>query len=112
MAIDRVHARLFIGCSNRMMAIFDTENHRVVTTVAIGEGSDATAFDPGAQLAFSSNGDGTVTIAHEDSPDKLTVVQTLKTQRGARTIALDTKTHNIYLAVGAGDNFKVLVFGK
>ena len=61
---------------------------------------------------IADNGDGTVTIAHEDSPDKLAVVQTLKTQRGARTMALDPKTHNIYLAVGSGENFKVLVYGK
>ena len=70
------------------------------------------AFDPGTQLAFSSNGDGTVTIAHEDAPEKLTVVQTLKTVRGARTIALDPKTHNIYLATGSGEAFKVLVYGR
>jgi len=53
-----------------------------------------------------------VTIAHEDSPDKLTVVQTLKTQKGARTMALDPKTHNIYLAVGSGESFKILAYGK
>src|SRR5439155_8509 len=61
-------------------------------------GVDANAFDPGTQYAFSSCGDGTVTIAHEDSPEKLSVVQTLKTERGARTMALDVKTHKIYLA--------------
>jgi hypothetical protein len=79
--------------------------------VPIGDGVDACSFDPGTQLAFSSCGDGTVTIAHEDSPDKLTVVQTLKTQQGARTMTLDTKTHKIYLVTGRGDGFKVLVFG-
>jgi YVTN family beta-propeller protein len=111
MAFDPEHHRLFIGCHNKLMAMIDSTNGKVITTVPIGEGVDANAFDPGTQLAFSSNGDGTVTIAHEDSPDKLTVMQTLKTQRGARTMALDTKTHKIYLAVGSGETFKVLVYG-
>lgn len=111
MAIDLEHHRLFIGCHNKLMAMIDNTNGKVVATVPIGDGVDANAFDPGTQLAFSSNGEGNVTIAHEDSPEKLTVVQTLKTQRGARTMALDPKTHNIYLAVGSGENFKVLVYG-
>ena len=112
MAIDVEHHRLFIGCHNKLMAMIDNTNGKVVATVPIGDGVDANAFDPATQLAFSSNGDGTVTIAHEDSPDKLTVVQTLKTQKGARTMALDPKTHNIYLAVGSGESFKILVYGK
>ncbi len=94
------------------MEMIDSTNGKVLATVPIGDGVDGNAFDPGTQLAFSSNGEGTVTIAHEDSPEKLTVVQTLKTQRGARTIALDRKTHNIYLPVGSGENFKVLVYGR
>lgn len=98
MAIDVAHHRLFIGCHNNLMEMIDTENGKVAGKVAIGAGVDANAFDPGTQLAFSSCGDGTVTIAHEDSPDKLTVVQTLTTERGARTMALDPKTHRIYLA--------------
>jgi hypothetical protein len=80
--------------------------------VPIGAGVDATAFDPVTQLAFAScGGSGTTIIAHEDTPDKLTVVQTLKTQPRARTMTLDPKTHKIYLATGAGGNFRVLVFG-
>jgi hypothetical protein len=66
--------------------------------VPIGEGVDANVFDSSTGLAFSSNGEGTVTIAREDSPEKLTVVQTLKTARSARTMTLDPKTHRIYLA--------------
>jgi DNA-binding beta-propeller fold protein YncE len=112
MAFDAEHHRLFIGCHNKLMEMIDSTSGKVVATVPIGDGVDGNAFDPGTQLAFSSNGEGTVTIAHEDSPDKLTVVQTLKTQRGARTIALDPKSHNIYLATGSGDTFKVLVYGK
>jgi hypothetical protein len=98
MAIDLVHHRLFLGCSNKLMVMMDSSTGKVVGTVPIGDRVDANAFDPGTQFAFSSNGDGTVTVAHEDSPDKLTVVQTLTTERGARTMALDPKTHRIYLA--------------
>ena len=112
MAIDLEHHRLFIGCHNKLMEMIDSTSGKVIDKVTIGDGVDGNAFDPATQLAFSSQGDGTVTIAHEDSPDKLTVIQTLKTQRGAKTIALDPKTHNIYLAAGSGENFKVLVFGK
>src|SRR5205823_10066765 len=98
MAIDLAHHRLFIGCHNKLMEMIDSTNGKVVATVPIGEGVDANAFDSGTQYAFSSCGDGTVTIAHEDTPEKLTVVQTLKTERGARTMTLDIRTHKIYLA--------------
>jgi hypothetical protein len=77
--------------------MMDYLSGKVVGNVPIGQGVDANAFDPGTQFAFASNGEGTVTIAHEDSPDKLTVVQTLKTQRGAKTMTLDPTTHKIYL---------------
>ncbi len=97
MAIDLAHHRLFLGCRNKLMVMMDSATGKVLGTVPIGDRVDANAFDPGTQLAFSSNGDGTVTIAHEESPDKLTVVQTLATERGARTMALDPKTHRIYL---------------
>lgn len=97
MAIDLAHHRLFLGCHNKLMVMMDSTNGKVVASVPIGEGNDFTVFDPGTQLAFSSCGDGTVTIAHEDSPEKLTVAQTLTTERGARTMALDPKTHKIYL---------------
>ncbi len=98
MAIDPVQHRLFLGCRNELMIVLDTTTGKVVTTVPIGKGVDANAFDPGTKLAFASCGDGTVTIAHLDSPDKCTVVQTLKTEPRARTMTLDPKTHKIYLA--------------
>jgi DNA-binding beta-propeller fold protein YncE len=96
LAIDVVHKRLFVGCHNQLMAMVDYTNGKVVATVPIGKGVDANRFDPATSLAFASCGDGTVTVAHEDSPDKMSVVQTILTQQGARTMALDTKTHNIY----------------
>ncbi len=116
MAIDTAHHRLFIGCGgNNKMVMMDSANGKVIATVPIGAGVDATAFDPGTQLAFAScGGAGETTIAHEDSPDKLTVVQTLKTENGARTMTVDPKTHKIYLSVGQRNgppnNFKVLVY--
>jgi len=105
MAIDVEHHRLFIGCRNKLMVMMDSTSGKVIGTVPIGEGVDATYFDPATQLAISSSGGtpqnpalpGVLTIAKEGSPDKLTVVQSIKTPDGARTMALDYKTHNIYL---------------
>ena len=115
MAIDVAHHRLFLGCDNKLMVMMDDTSGKVVGTVPIGDGVDANAFDPGTQLAFASCGEsGTTTIAHEDSPDKLSVVQVLKTQPHARTMTLDPKTHRIYLATGernTPDSFKILVYG-
>src|SRR5258708_22567699 len=97
MALDAKHHRLFVGCHNKLMAMLDTETGKVVATVPIGAGVDGCAFDDGTQLAFASCGDGTTTIVKEETPQKLTVVQTLKTERSARTMALDPQTHRIYL---------------
>jgi len=130
MAFDETHHRLFLGAGNKLMVMMDSTNGKVVATVPIGDGVDACAFDPLTQLAFASCGDGTVTIAHEDSPEKLTVVQALKTEPRARTMTIDPKTHRIYLAsasylapaASAGGkqgraqmvpgSFKVLVYGS
>ena len=125
MAIDVAHHRLFLGCGNKLMVMLDNTSGKVVASVPIGDGVDANAFDPGTQLAFASCGNGTVTIAHEDAPDKLTVVQTLETQRGSRTMTIDPSTHRIYLAAARFDapaegqrrgrmvpgSFKILVYG-
>ncbi len=98
MAIDLATHRLFLG-ADKLMVMLDYISGKVVTTVPIGPGVDANSFDPSSKLAFAScGGDGTVTIAREDSPDKLAVVQTLQTARGARTMTIDPKTHKIYLA--------------
>jgi len=98
LAIDPARHRLFVGCHNTCMVMMDSTNGAVLATVQIGQGVDATAFDPGTRLAFSSCGDGTVTVAREGAADAFTVVQTLTTERGARTMALDPTTHRIYLA--------------
>lgn len=97
LAIDVTHRRLFVGCHNKLMAMVDADTGKVVSTVPIGNGVDANRFDPGTELAFSSNGDGTLTIAHEDSPNRLTLVENVKTEPGARTMELDPKTHRVFL---------------
>jgi len=99
MAIDTAHHRLFIGCENKMMAVVDTTSGKVVATPPIGAGVDGNGFDPGTGYAFSSNGrDGTMTVVAETAPGKFEAVETVTTQRAARTMAVDTKTHNIYLS--------------
>jgi hypothetical protein len=111
MAIDLEHHRLFLGCDNKKMVMMDSTTGKVLASVPIGAGVDANAFDPATQLAFSSNGEeGTTTIAREAPSDKLTVVQTLKTVVGARTMALDPQTHIIYLPAPT-PSFRVLVYG-
>jgi DNA-binding beta-propeller fold protein YncE len=98
LAIDRKHHRLFTVCENEMMAVVDSTNGKVVTTVPTGKGTDAAAFDDERQLAFASNGQSaTLTVVHEASPDKYDVVDNVATQRSARTMALDSKTHHIFL---------------
>ena len=129
LAIDLKSHRLFIGASNKLMLMMDSTNGKIVGQVPIGPGVDSTWFDPETGYAFSSCADSTTTIAHEDSPDKLTVIQTLKTAPGARTMALDPNTHRIYMptaqfnpppagaAPGRGratmvaNSMKILVFG-
>jgi DNA-binding beta-propeller fold protein YncE len=97
LSMDLAHRRLFSTCDGKMMPVVDADSGKIVTTIAIGEGPDATAFDPGTQLAFASNGEGTLTVAHEDSPDRYSVVDNVPTKKSARTMALDLKTHNIFL---------------
>jgi DNA-binding beta-propeller fold protein YncE len=97
LAFDVAHKRLFAGCNNRMMAVVDSGSGKVVTTIPIGDGVDANAYDPGTGFVFASCGEGTLTVAHQDSPDKYTVVENAPTQKGARTMTLDPKTHTVYL---------------
>jgi DNA-binding beta-propeller fold protein YncE len=131
LAMDKKNRRLYVGCDNKMMAVVNAETGKVITTLPIGDGVDADRFDPGTKLAFASCGEGVLTVIKEDSPDKFTVAQNLKTERGARTMALDPKTHQIYLVTAKfgpppaataaqphprpsilPDTFEVLVVGK
>jgi DNA-binding beta-propeller fold protein YncE len=124
MAYDPKNRRLFSVCTNRVMAVSDPDAGKVIGSAAIGAGSDGAAFDPDAGLAFSSNGDGTLTAVQLNG-GKYEPVDNIATERGARTIALDPKTHKLYLptaktapSTGGGrasyipDTFKVLVVGK
>jgi len=96
LAIDREHSRLFLGCGNKLMTIVDGQSGKVITTVPIGSGVDANRFDPGTQLAFSSNGEGTLTVVHEDTPDTFTVVGNVPTLPRARTMEVDLTNHHVY----------------
>src|SRR5579863_6569672 len=97
LAIDIKNRRLFAGCDNKLMAAVNADTGKVITTVPIGDGVDANGFDPETGFAFASCGEGVLTVTHEDSPDTFSVVQSVPTQRGARTMAVDTKTHQIFL---------------
>jgi len=99
MDIDRAHQRVFVGCGSGVMAVVDAQTGKVVTTQPIGRGVDAAAFDPDRGLVYFSSGDGTMTVFHEDTPDKYTPVESVKTQSGARTMAVDQKTGNAFLSV-------------
>ena len=125
LAMDRAKNRLFCTCGNEKMVVLDAESGKVIATLPIGKGTDACVFDADAKLAFSSNRDGTLTIVEEQSPGQYQVAINVPTQEGARTMALDAKTHNIFLATAkfkpaaAGqrrqvepDSFVVLVVGK
>ncbi len=99
LALDNKHHRLFVGCGgNKMMAVVDATSGKVITTLPAGGGIDATGFDPGTMLAFATGGggNGTLTVVHEDSPEKFTVVENVDTAPRARTLALDPKTHYVY----------------
>jgi hypothetical protein len=96
LAVDRVHHLLFSGCHNKLMAVSDASAGKMIAHVPIGGGVDAGAFDPSSQLAFASNGDGTLTVVHEDSRTRFHVVGTVTTRPGARTMALDERSHRLY----------------
>lgn len=99
LAMDVAHHRLFAVCDNQQMIVLDAQSGKRVTSVPIGSGPDAAAFDAARGLVFSSNGQsGTLTVVHEDDPDHYSVAATVPTQTTARTMALDSKTGNVYLA--------------
>jgi DNA-binding beta-propeller fold protein YncE len=97
LGLDKEHHRVFSGCHNKVMTVLDANKGKVIATVPIGSGADGNGFDQESGLAFSSNGEGTLTVVKESDPGKFEVAETVPTQRGARTMAIDTKTHNIYL---------------
>ena len=131
LAMDVKNRRLFAGCDNKMMAVINADTGKVITTLPIGDGVDANGFDPDTGFAFASCGEGVLTVVHEDSPENFSVAQSVPTERGARTMALDPKTHQIFLVTAKfgprpeptaqqphprpailPDSFVVLVVGK
>ncbi len=111
-AMDRPNRRLFIGCRNKLMAVVNADTGQVIATLPIGDHVDATAFDPASNLIFNSNGEGTITVVHQDSPHKYSVVENVKTLPKAKTMALDPKTHQLFLSTAEAGQFEVLVVGK
>jgi DNA-binding beta-propeller fold protein YncE len=112
MAMDIPNRRIFIGCRSKVMAVVDADSGKVITTAPIGDHVDATAFDADSRLIFNSNGEGTITVIHQDTPDKYSVVETVKTIPRAKTMALDRKTHQLFLSTAEGGQFEILVVGK
>jgi DNA-binding beta-propeller fold protein YncE len=131
LSMDRKNRRLFVGCDNKMMAVVNADTGKVLATPAIGDGVDATTFDDETGLAFASCGEGLLTVVREESPDKFSVAENVPTQPGARTLALDSKTHNVFVVTAkfgappaattdnphprrtiVPDSFVVLVLGK
>jgi YVTN family beta-propeller protein len=111
MAMDRPNRRLFIGCRSKVMAVMNADTGQVITTLPIGDHVDATAFDPDSRLIFNSNGEGTITVIHQDTPDKYSVVESVKTLPRAKTMALDPKTHQLFLSTAEAGQFEILVVG-
>ena len=105
LAIDIHNQRLFATCGNKAMVVVAAKTGKILATMPIGDHSDGAAFDPDTKFAFSSNGDGTLTIVDASAPDHYTVAQTLKSLPTARTMALDPSTHTIYLAAAETDGF-------
>ncbi|MGB9464327.1 MAG: hypothetical protein WBR10_04390 [Candidatus Acidiferrum sp.] len=97
LSMDLKTRRLFAVCDEKVMAVVNADTGAVVATPTICEGPDASAFEPATGYAFASCGDGNLTVVHEDSPDKFTVIENVPTKRSARTMGLDLKTHNIFL---------------
>jgi YVTN family beta-propeller protein len=112
MAIDRANRRLFLGCRSKVMAVVDADSGKVIATIPIGDHVDATAIDTETRLIFNSNGEGTISVIHQDSPDKYSPVETVKTAPRAKTMALDPKTHRLFLSTVENGQFEVLVVGK
>ena len=128
LAIDKRTNRLFVGCGNGVMVVINAENGHIMKELPIGKGCDGVVFDPLSRMAFASCGDGTLSIIKENSPSEFTVLESVSTKKGARTIALDEKTHKVYLPTAdfnansekdkhgrpspVPGSFQVLVMGK
>jgi len=96
-AMDRQHRRLFSACNNNLMIVLDADSGKVIAQLPIGKGVDGAGFDPSTRFAFSSNGEGSLSVVREESPAKFSAMESVVTRQGARTMALDEKSHRIYM---------------
>jgi DNA-binding beta-propeller fold protein YncE len=107
-ALDKENHRLFSVCGNQLMTVINTDSSKLIATLQIGKGPDGAAYDAGTHRAFSSNRDGTLTVIAEESPDKFSVLGNVTTMQGSRTMALDERTHRLFLpAKATGDSVTV-----
>jgi YVTN family beta-propeller protein len=113
LAFDPQTRRLFAGCrGGQLMVVLDANSGKVITTPPIGERVDAAAFDPATKLVFQSTGGGTISVFHQDSADKYTLLENLTTSPGSKTMGLDPKTHHLFVPANLGGQFTILVFGQ
>jgi YVTN family beta-propeller protein len=124
LAMDPRNHRLFVGCRSKVLVVVNAETGKVVADLPIGDRVDASAFDAETEMIFASCGDGTVSVVHQETPDKYKAVETIKTKTGSKTMALDRKTHKLFLPsadyktmpgarpVPISGTFAVLVYGK
>ena len=112
MAFDSENRRLFLGCRSHVMAVVDADSGKVVASYPIGDHVDASAFDAAAKLVFHSTGDGNMAVFHQDSPDIYTFLENIPTNPGSKTMALDAKTHRLFVPAMRGGAFSVLVLER
>ncbi len=113
LAFDPQTRRLFAGCrGGQLMVVLDADSGKVITTAPIGERVDAAAYDPGTKLVFQSTGGGTISIFHQDSADKYTLLENVATNPGSKTMGLDPKTHHLFVPANLGGQFTILVFAQ
>jgi YVTN family beta-propeller protein len=113
LAFDPQTRRLFAGCrGGQLMVVLDADSGKVITTAPIGERVDAAAYDPATKLVFQSTGGGTIAVFHQDSADKYTLLESLATNPGSKTMGLDPKTHHLFVPANLGGQFTILVFGQ
>jgi DNA-binding beta-propeller fold protein YncE len=112
MAFDPQNRRIFIGCRSHLMAVADADTGKIVAKYRIGDHVDASVFDPETRLIFNSLGEGSIAVFRQDSPDRYTSVENIQTAEGAKTMALDSKTHRLFVPSLHSGQFTILVFDR
>ena len=112
MAFDAANRRLFIGCRNHLMAVANADTGKIVVTYPIGDHVDASAFDPETKLVLNSLGEGSIAVFHQDSADQYTALEAIPTAQASKTMALDPKTHRLYVPSMRAGQFTILVLER